>query len=410
LSTLHGGGTGLAFLPRHASLSREGFDISQAAQLVFYPGDICLNAQDVFRDLFMLKITDVENSGCSATGNDGDTEPAPSVPAAAPQDTPAASVVVPTCGRPDLLDRCLSSLAQQQCDRSGFEIIVVDDAPAPATRAVVEKWAGQAASDRLSISYLASTGPHGPAAARNVGWKAARSGIVAFTDDDTIAAPDWLSNGLRAFDHDVQAVWGRIEMPVPAIPTDYERDAKNLENAEFVTANCFCRKQVLMELGGFDERFQFAWREDSDFYFRLLGRPGRIMHAPSAKITHPVRPGSWGVSLRQQKKIQSDALLYKKHPRLYRNKIRAVPRWDYYAIVLLLLTSIAASALGQPALAAGAGSVWLLLSARFCLARLQPTLKTPSHIAEMIVTSALIPPLAVFWRMVGAVKFRVRFF
>jgi hypothetical protein len=38
-----------------------------------------------------------------------------------------------------------------------------------------------------------------------------------------------------------------------------------------------------------------------------------------------------------------------------------------------------------------------------------PTVKTPAHIAEMIVTSALIPPVAVFWRLIGAVKFRVRF-
>jgi uncharacterized membrane protein YqaE (UPF0057 family) len=32
--------------------------------------------------------------------------------------------------------------------------------------------------------------------------------------------------------------------------------------------------------------------------------------------------------------------------------------------------------------------------------------KTPLHIAEMIVTSVLIPPLAVFWRLVGMLRFR----
>jgi hypothetical protein len=51
-------------------------------------------------------------------------------------------------------------------------------------------------------------------------------------------------------------------------------------------------------------------------------------------------------------------------------------------------------------------AIWLALTARFCTERLAHTSRAPSHVAEMIVTSALIPPLAVFWRMVGAFKFR----
>ncbi len=53
--------------------------------------------------------------------------------------------------------------------------------------------------------------------------------------------------------------------------------------------------------------------------------------------------------------------------------------------------------------------IWLWLTLRFCLRRLKPAVKTPRHVLEMIVTSILIPPLAVFWRLVGAVRFRVGF-
>jgi hypothetical protein len=56
-----------------------------------------------------------------------------------------------------------------------------------------------------------------------------------------------------------------------------------------------------------------------------------------------------------------------------------------------------------------AGLVWLWLTARFFLARLRPASKRASHVAEMLVTSALIPPVAVFWRLVGALRFRVAF-
>jgi GT2 family glycosyltransferase len=322
------------------------------------------------------------------------------------------SVVVPTCGRADLLNRCLASLVSQELDPSHYEIIIVDDAPSAATRDVVATWISRMAARGLDVIYVANHGPHGPAAARNRGWHAARADIIAFTDDDTVPTAQWLKNGLQAFGTErdgAEAIWGRIEMPLSNTPTDYERDAKHLETAEFVTANCICQKKLLRAVDGFDERFRFAWREDSDFYFRLLDIGARIVHVPNAVVVHPVRPAPWGVSISQQKKILFDALLYKKHPRRYRQKIRATPRWDYYLIVIALLVAVFAMITGHGALAAAAGTVWLLMTGWLFVKRMQGTTKTLAHIAEMLLTSVLIPPLAVYWRMVGAFRFRVAF-
>jgi hypothetical protein len=52
---------------------------------------------------------------------------------------------------------------------------------------------------------------------------------------------------------------------------------------------------------------------------------------------------------------------------------------------------------------------WLYMTGRFCIRRLRKTSHAPGHILEVIVTSALIPPLAVFWRLWGAIRFRVFF-
>jgi GT2 family glycosyltransferase len=317
------------------------------------------------------------------------------------------SVVVPTRARTHLLDRCLQALAEQSLAPDQYEIIVADDGPDPNTLNLVAGW--RACALRRGgprIRYVANHGPHGPAAARNRGWRIARAPVIAFTDDDTVPSRGWLAHAMAAFGDAVDALSGRLLMPVPDLPTDYERDAKRLETSEFITANCFCRKSMLETLGGFDERFRFAWREDSDLHFRLLERQARIAHAPDALVIHPVRPSPWGVSLLQLRKMSFDALLYKKHPRLYRQKIRATPRWDYYAIVAALLLALAALAAGKLALALGAGLAWAAMSAALCLKRLRGNAKTPSHIAEMALTSALIPPLAVFWRIVGAVRFR----
>ena len=286
--------------------------------------------------------------------------------------TPAVSVVVPTCGRPDLLRRCVAALEAQSLASDAYEIIVVDDT---LTR-------------------------RGPAATRNIGWRRARAPIVAFTDDDTVPDRDWLARGLAAFVPGIDAVTGRIVMPLPETPTDYERNEQGLERAEFVTANLFVRRDLLMRLGGFDERFRLPWREDSDLHFRLLEAGSVIARAPDALVVHPVRPAPWGVSLRQQRKVMFDALLFRKHRALYRERIRRAPRWDYYAVVVAL----AAGPFWPPAF-----FIWAVLTARFCVYRLRGTSKAPAHVAEMVITSMLIPPLSVFWRLVGALKYRIRF-
>jgi GT2 family glycosyltransferase len=284
---------------------------------------------------------------------------------------PKVSVVVPTCGRPELLSRCLQALEHQSLPRDQYEVIVSEDQRR-----------------------------EGPATARNRGWRRAAAPIVAFTDDDCVPDRDWLRRGLDAFAEGADAVCGRIVMPVGERPTDYERDAQGLERAEFVTANCFVRKSMLQRLGGFDERFRLAWREDSDLHFALLARGARILREPRAIVLHPVRPASWCVSLRQQRKVMFDALLFKKYPRLYRERIRATPRWDYYVIAASLL----AAPFWPPAVL-----VWLAFTAAFCWRRLRGTSWAPLHVLEMALTSIVIPPVAVFWRLVGALRFRVAF-
>src|SRR5690242_8571974 len=127
------------------------------------------------------------------------------------------SVVVPTFRRPALLDRCLRALSGQ--DLGEFEVIVADDEAAPATRARVAAWARRFPAP---LRYLAVTGPHGPAAARNAGWRAAHGEILAFTDDDCVPEPSWLREGLAALAGGAAAASGRVVVPLPEPPTDYE--------------------------------------------------------------------------------------------------------------------------------------------------------------------------------------------
>jgi hypothetical protein len=186
--------------------------------------------------------------------------------------------------------------------------------------------------------------------------------IIAFTDDDTIPAPSWLTYGAKTMKNGAVAAWGRVVMPIPDPPTDYELDAAGLERAEFVTANCFVRKSAVEAIDSFDERFKLAWREDADLFFRLLKYDPSIEYTPQAVVVHPVRSAPWGISVLQQRKVLFDALLYKKHPDLYRRKIRPVPPWKYYGIFAALIVSLVAALAGQWGLTVTASLVWLALT------------------------------------------------
>ncbi|MCS0469253.1 glycosyltransferase family 2 protein, partial [Burkholderia mallei] len=61
------------------------------------------------------------------------------------------------------------------------------------------------------------------------------------------------------------------------------------------------------------------------------------------------------------------------------------------------------------AAAAACAAAWAGITAAFCWRRLRGTAHTPSHVAEMIVTSIAIPPVSLYWRLRGALHFRVLF-
>ena len=76
----------------------------------------------------------------------------------------------------------------------------------------------------------------------------------------------------------------------PERPTDYELDAAGLASAEFATANVFVERAALMRIGGFDERFTSAWREDSDLQFALIEAGFVLARADDAVVLIPFGP------------------------------------------------------------------------------------------------------------------------
>jgi glycosyltransferase involved in cell wall biosynthesis len=315
------------------------------------------------------------------------------------------SVVIPTYQRCTLLIKCIEAILQQDFDRRSFEVVVVTDGPDPTLKQLLV----HLPVEFTQLQVISLSTKHGPAAARNAGWQNAIGELIVFTDDDCIPDAKWLSNYWSAFENRTQeaiAFSGKTVVPINRIPTDYELNISRLAEAEFITANCACSKKALELTNGFDEAFTMAWREDSDLQFRLLNENIPIITVQDAIVTHPVRKARWCISLKEEKKGIFNALLYKKFPHLYRQKIQRQRPWLYYAVVGFFSMAVIGLVVPSYATFLISTSAWIVLTLLFVLRRLRRTSRKWSHILEMVITSIAIPFLSLYWRWYGALKYK----
>ena len=317
-----------------------------------------------------------------------------------PSTQPLTSLVIPTVGRPSL--------------RTLLEALATGTAPVPGPVVVVD--------DRRDgpdlQADLADTGPPGvrvvrsggggPARARNIGWRHTSTAWVSFLDDDVVPDPDWsavLVRDLTSVASSVAGSQGRVRVPSPEHrrPTDWERSTAGLATATWITADMSYRRRALSAVGGFDERFPRAFREDADLGLRVTASHGQIVTG-DRWITHPVRPADDWASLRQQAGNADDFLMTAVHGPRWRERARAPRgRRTRHAVV----TSAAGLALGslvagRSQLAAAAGLAWLAGTAELAWARIEPGPRDRNEVRRMVLTSAAIPMAATWHSARGA--------
>ncbi len=237
---------------------------------------------------------------------------------------PFFSVIVPTYGRPEDLNRLLRHL-DAQVERD-FEIVIIDQTEAKH----------QAALASIRIPTHRFNSPiKGATRARNTGARLASGHIFCFIDDDCVPSETWLLNARKYFnDLRTVAVEGLISSAHENDPEWRPVTNVDFRGIGFMTANLMVRASAFHLAGGFDERFDDPhFREDTDFGWRLLSL-GDIPFAEDVDVYHPPQLRSIereSISARSSFFVQ-DALLYKKHPERFMRLFHAEKQYDRFPL------------------------------------------------------------------------------
>jgi glycosyltransferase involved in cell wall biosynthesis len=204
---------------------------------------------------------------------------------------PDIAVVLATYNRRHSLPRAIASVLTQEGVR--FELIVVDDASCDNTG----DYLVTLRDPRIRTITAECNG--GPSAARNLGLKAARAGIVAFLDSDDAYLPGRLAAPLAAFAGDA----GLVCTLSSAIRHDRKRSREGRIPATRLAGPAFewalicdlipveatsitVRREAALAAGGFCERLRLT--EDREFLIRLA------RHGAALLVSEPLWEKFWG--------------------------------------------------------------------------------------------------------------------
>lgn len=297
-------------------------------------------------------------------------------------------VVVPTT-RPQSLVTLLAALALGDGPLPE-RIVVVDDRRAADRELDVA--VAPVLRDRLVVLR---GGARGPAAARNLGALVATAEWIAFLDDDVVPEPGWRASLVRDLHaaHRATATQGRVRV----VGDDPHSLVKGLETGVWISADIAYRRDDFLRVGGFDERFPRAYREDADLGLRVTAAGGCIAQG-TRTVLHPVPAASWWASVRRQRGNADDALMQMLHGRDWHERAGA-PRGTRRRHLL----STACFAAGMLAVlgrrrrpAAVLLGTWAVMTGRLTRRRLEG-----ASLPQALATAIAIPFAATAWWLVG---------
>lgn len=278
-----------------------------------------------------------------------------------------ASIVISTYNRPGDLDACLASLLVQTAPPQ--EVVVVDNHPGCAARAVVEARTTAFARLGIAVRYLPS-GANSLTAARNLGVRASSGNIVLFLDDDVVLDRAYVQEVLAVYEARPEAlgVQGYIAEPnrgardllhrlffwyhlepnrcrvLPSVSATYPAGLNRVIPCQWLSgANHSYRRAVFVDFQ-YDERLvKYSDGEDLEFSYRVHRRhPGSLFITPFARLVHKTSRDGRAASreLTYMREVYGAYLFFKLFEPTWTNRLIYV--WSRVGRFVLTLARVAA--------------------------------------------------------------------
>jgi glycosyltransferase involved in cell wall biosynthesis len=219
------------------------------------------------------------------------------------------SLIIPTYNRARLLRRALESAVNLDFPPELYEIMIVDNGSNDTTAEIVQAIRSDNVEHNISYIREERLGLHN---ARHAGTRATKGTILLFSDDDATFDRGWLRAYAEAFDaHPKMAAAGgpvrpSWEIPPPQWLVDLMhdpvtwgmfslmepyKDFRLLPDGMFFGVNMAIRRNVLVELGGFNpEAFGDTWLGDGEtgLVYKLWDHKLLIGYVPGALVYHHI--------------------------------------------------------------------------------------------------------------------------
>ena len=202
------------------------------------------------------------------------------------------SVIVPAYNAQKTIHQSIEALLAQEYPKERYEVIIIDDGSSDGTADVVKAY---------PVKYMHQRN-QGPATARNAGAREAGGEIILFTDSDCVPFANWIAEMVKPFeDKEVVAVKGAYKnkqksMVARFAQLEFEERFEMLKKAESIdmvdTYSAGYRKDIFLQMGGFDPYFPVANNEDTELSYRMSKLGYKMVFNPNAIVYHLNHPSS----------------------------------------------------------------------------------------------------------------------
>jgi glycosyltransferase involved in cell wall biosynthesis len=191
---------------------------------------------------------------------------------------PKVSIIVPTYNSVKTLEMCLKSLSEQSYPKHKVELIVVNDGSNDNTSEVILRL-----QKDFEFIVLNHESNKGLATARNTGIKKASGNILVFLDPDMKVDDHYIEKHVNF--HQNENVFGVVGCIVYADVIKYDKYQKYLYETNrgakkyspkssvpfhvFIFGNTSIKKEVIENVGLFDETIKVYGGEDTEFAYRI---------------------------------------------------------------------------------------------------------------------------------------------